>query len=950
MATQVGMTQAVVSIIGNLDPSVAKSVDKATKSIKGLKGVSLAVAGATAGAIAGVMAYGTKAVNSAKAYEQSMQNVATLLDGDTATVNKRIQELGDSIIAVSNKTGATTEDLSDGMYQIISALGDSADVVAQMEVASKSAKAGGASTTEAINLLSAVTKGYGDTSEEAWTKASDLAFQTVKLGQTSFPELASSMGKVVPIASALNISQEELFGSFATLTGVTGNTAEVATQMKAVLAGLMTPSADLSKKIEELGFATSASAVEQLGLVGLLDELKESCNGDTMAMSKLFSSVEAQTALLALAGGQADNFVSKCEAMENALGSTDKAFETQSDSLQVIQDKIKNLAKNFTTNVGRKILPYVKSMAEKLLPKVEKGLDNLMPFIDKAIGVIASKLPKINKGISFVMGWIKKILTPIKQMGNALKKGVVLAIDKIRESIKKVQPSIDNVTDKIGKGAKSAKDLINKFKDKFIEKVPSIFEKLGTAIGFVIENFDKFAPAIAGVVAGIATFKTFGKVAKTIDTVKNSISGLKKAFGVFKAMGPGGWIAIVIGALVTAGIYLYQNWDTVSAKFKEIGAKISEVFHNIKDKVGNVINNLCERFPLLSVVFDTMKNQISASIEMIKGIFTGIIDFVKNVFTGNWSGAWQSVKDIFSSIFSGLAGIVKAPLNAVIGIVNKVINSINGVGFSIPDWVPLVGGKEFKLNIPEIPTFAKGGIATTPSICGEGGYPEYVITTDPKYRNRSIELVKDVTKKLNIENTQNKTINTAKQSYYSTVNNVQNKAQKTFDTQSQSYYSTIDNTQNKTFNSQTYQNSVDNTRNKTLTNQKQSFFDTVSNIQKVFNTQNQTCYDTVNKAQSKTFNNQRQSYTEFVNNTKKSFVNSFVEVENFTKNLVAQASQVLREKAEKITNNNIKVEFAPVINCASGNGVDIMTAIKSRMPEFIDMITRALESEQEGAY
>ena len=284
---------AIVKVMGTLDPSVAKSVAEANKKFSGIK-AGVAVAGAAiAGATTAAVAFGKTSLDAAAKFETGMSNVATLLDGDTVTVNKRIAEMGDGIMDIAKKTGLATDDLSNGMYQIVSALGDSADATSQLEVAAKAAKAGGATTVDAINLLSAVTKGYGDTSGEAWSKASDLAFQTVKLGQTSFPELAASMGKVVPIASALNISQEELFGSFATLTGVTGSTAEVATQMKSVFSGLMTPSTALSEKIGELGYESANAMLDQLGLIGTLDKLSAACGDDKQAVAKLFSSVEA---------------------------------------------------------------------------------------------------------------------------------------------------------------------------------------------------------------------------------------------------------------------------------------------------------------------------------------------------------------------------------------------------------------------------------------------------------------------------------------------------------------------------------------------------------------------------------------------------------------------------------------------------------------------------------
>ena len=85
--------------------------------------------------------------------------------------------------------------------------------------------------------------------------------------------------------------------------------------------------------------------------------------------------------------------------------------------------------------------------------------------------------------------------------------------------------------------------------------------------------------------------------------------------------------------------------------------------------------------------------QIAAPIiENVIGIFTGLLNFITGVFTGNWELAWQGVCDIFGNLFGGLANIAKVPINAVIGAVNSVIGAINSCGFTIPDWVPVVGG------------------------------------------------------------------------------------------------------------------------------------------------------------------------------------------------------------------------------------------------------------------
>ena len=161
---------------------VVKGGQKAMKAIG--KG---ALVGTTAALGAFMLAAGAAGTQAAS-FQSQMQNVGTLLDGD---VQGKLQGMSKQLKQVSIDTGAATSDLTDGLYQVVSAFGESAESVKQLEIAAKAAKAGNATTTDSVNMLSAVTKGYGDTSAAALQKASDLAFLTVKLGQTSFPELAS---------------------------------------------------------------------------------------------------------------------------------------------------------------------------------------------------------------------------------------------------------------------------------------------------------------------------------------------------------------------------------------------------------------------------------------------------------------------------------------------------------------------------------------------------------------------------------------------------------------------------------------------------------------------------------------------------------------------------------------------------------------------------------------
>ena len=99
------------------------------------------------------------------------------------------------------------------------------------------------------------------------------------------------------------------------------------------------------------------------------------------------------------------------------------------------------------------------------------------------------------------------------------------------------------------------------------------------------------------------------------------------------------------------------------------------------------------------------------------------------------------VKDTFSNAFQNLVGFISTPINAIIGVVNTAISSINALHISIPDWVPVLGGKEYSLNIPQMNYLATGGFTNGPSIAGEvPGQTEAVISFLPSVREENIAI------------------------------------------------------------------------------------------------------------------------------------------------------------------------------------------------------------------
>ncbi|MCI8514114.1 MAG: hypothetical protein HFI93_05730 [Lachnospiraceae bacterium] len=171
--------------------------------------------------------------------------------------------------------------------------------------------------------------------------------------------------------------------------------------------------------------------------------------------------------------------------------------------------------------------------------------------------------------------------------------------------------------------------------------------------------------------------------------------------------------------------------------FEELCSYFSENFIPQLESVIKVLQFLWDNvlspvvdflWEILKPAFESVFGQIGEVISGLTQVFGGLIDFIVGIFTGDWGRAWEGVKKIFAGIWDALGGILKAPLNGAMvlfeGLANKIVDAwnwiktqLNKLRFSIPEWVPVIGGKEFGFN------FSMSGYISLPRF-QEGGFPE----------------------------------------------------------------------------------------------------------------------------------------------------------------------------------------------------------------------------------
>ena len=324
----------------------------------------------------------------------------------------------------------------------------------------------------------------------------------------------------------------------------------------------------------------------------------------------------------------------------------------------------------------------------------------------------------------------------------------------IFDSLNKVMPIAEKLMEKltpvIEDAAESVASFIEGSADKLAGWVESILPKIFNAIEWISNN--------TGLIKGIAI--AIGVVATAIG-VLNAVMAVQNAIMMAS---PVTWIVLgivaAIAALIAIIVLCVKHWDKIKAAAVSAVDWIVGAWNTVANWMNEkVIQPIVGFFTglwdsivgIFQSVIDWVKTNWESILLFIINPFAGVFNYLYENFEGfrafvdtfiqkikdGFANMVNGIKEFFVTGFESLVSIIKKPVNAIVNIVNGAIDGINDIGFDIPDWVPIIGGQKFSLDIPKLPTFATGGFTDGVSIAGEAG-TEAIISFDSRYREQNL--------------------------------------------------------------------------------------------------------------------------------------------------------------------------------------------------------------------
>lgn len=320
-------------------------------------------------------------------FEVRMRNVNSIVQ----TSDAGLSAMSDSVLKMSTQLPTGANDLAEGLYQVASSGFAGAGGLQVLDAAARAASAGIASSESAVTAITAVLNAYGLSATDA-SFVSDVLFQTVNLGVVRFEELTSVIGDVVGMAAAAKVPIGDVGAAIATMTlsGISAN--EAGTALNRLLQSLIQPSDALAVAYKHLGIESGASALQSLGLSGVMEKLRTATGGSVEAYLQLFPQIRAARGAFALAANEGKTYArvqGEIGDDSKVLGATQKALDQQMKATSNQWTIFTNILNADAITIGTNVLPTVTSLitvmqglARGAVPALHAGLTVLAPMLE----------------------------------------------------------------------------------------------------------------------------------------------------------------------------------------------------------------------------------------------------------------------------------------------------------------------------------------------------------------------------------------------------------------------------------------------------------------------------------------------------------------------------------------------------------------------------------------
>lgn len=266
--------------------------------------------------------------------------------------------------AISTDLGIEQIEVAAGLYQSLSnQVGNASQTLLFLRDASEFSIATVTELSASVDLLSGTLNAL-DLDASQTQRIMDILFKTIELGRVRGEELAGTFGRILPIATQLGVTLEEVASALAATTIQGVKTDDALTRINRVMVGLVKPSTGLQRVLDDLGIASVNAGIQVNGFQGFLQLLLEQTDGTIEGTSELFNEIRELQGVLLLTANNGQGVVDTLKKIEEeSRGAAKAAAELILDTpAQQLERSIQQFRNILVSDFGNQAIDVINQL------------------------------------------------------------------------------------------------------------------------------------------------------------------------------------------------------------------------------------------------------------------------------------------------------------------------------------------------------------------------------------------------------------------------------------------------------------------------------------------------------------------------------------------------------------------------------------------------------------
>lgn len=671
-----GLSTAM-SQIENLSGTTEKQMGKMSSA---LSGIGKAVAGAFA--VTGIVNFGKTVVSTTSEFSDSMKKVQAL----TGATDGQFKTLQETAIKLGSTTAHSSSAVSEAMGYMALAGFNTDQILQGLNGTLALSSAGQLDLATTSDILTDTMSMFSMKAEEC-SVASDVFAKVQASSNTSVAQLGEAMKYAGATASAFGLDIQQTSALLGVMADNGIKASMGGTALKSILSRLASPTADVNKGFQTLGFSTQEVGEKCKDLGSFLPEIKARMEGLTEAqqvqVAKQIAGSEAMSGFLAIVKGSSDSLPALTEALYNCGGYAQETADKMESGLGGAIRGLKSAWEGFILKIGTKL----EAPAVEVVKALTECISNIIPAIEN----FWAKYGELIKTLAVSVGTFLAVKTAIL--------GVVAVVSAMKTFLTAVT-MVKSLSGAFAILKFSISSLITC--NPVVLAVAGVIAVIGGLAYLIVKNWEGISAFFKNLWEGIcsAFSSAWESISSTVsgwcsavaDVIKNIWNGIKSFFSTI-------WEAIV-GVVRT---YIQIHLAIIQTVFTAIKTVIMTILTAIKDIIVGTWERICTYLSpiiegiraLITFIWQGIQLVLAVILTVISGIIIGAWNFIKTAvevvvqtISDVITTVWTAIKDFFSPILEAISTAISTAWNFVKETTVNVFNAVKD--FFVGLWTAIV--------------------------------------------------------------------------------------------------------------------------------------------------------------------------------------------------------------------------------------------------------------------